>query len=508
MNHIGEGKIKKIITILIAIPTILISQYYLFKIGIIPPMIKGVEVKLSGGDYIKDIDKYMIKVGEEVELSSGEYIKVPEYAKDPNLEFKVLDDSQVLEIEGNKIKGIKEGTSSIGVVKKSRVLKKATVVVVEPKVENIELDVDGSLEYVGDKAQIGSTIEVDFDRFKDPCNIMYESSNENVLKIIDDEIRAVGVGNANIYAISGGQKDSIKYNISAKVSDIEINNSIDIEIGKEYKLNPIIKTSPKNLEAPKIKFEFVEFKMPIEMPFRLDADGTIFGIKEGSQNIRITCGNRSEIIKINIVEESITDKKIENLISTYEIIDNKIKVKLTWDYLPNVLDYDIYIKNNTLEEENFSVVQNIKVEEQSVLETKKVDTFVELDLKDVINLDIELYVVGKTNKGDTNPSNIISIIYGETNEDDEEIENLTWTINEETSKISLSWDEINELGYMYSVYVKNNSDEQSYYELYAEGLTSNSYEMDIPEGDLNLEVYIIATNKGEDPIRSNIINIK
>ena len=44
--------------IIIIIPTILIAQYYLFKFGAIKPMVKGIEIEMENGDYIKDIDKF------------------------------------------------------------------------------------------------------------------------------------------------------------------------------------------------------------------------------------------------------------------------------------------------------------------------------------------------------------------------------------------------------------------------------------------------------------------
>ena len=65
--------------IVISIPILLIAQYYLFKIGVFKPMVKGIEVSISNGDYIKDLDKFTIKLDEEVTLDSGNYITIPSY---------------------------------------------------------------------------------------------------------------------------------------------------------------------------------------------------------------------------------------------------------------------------------------------------------------------------------------------------------------------------------------------------------------------------------------------
>ena len=52
----------KVITIMIIIiiPILLIAQYYLFKFGAITPMVKGIEIEMEDGDYVKDIDKFVI----------------------------------------------------------------------------------------------------------------------------------------------------------------------------------------------------------------------------------------------------------------------------------------------------------------------------------------------------------------------------------------------------------------------------------------------------------------
>lgn len=62
---------KKIIIIILVIPVIIISQYYLFKLGILSPQIKGVEITAVKWKYIKDIDKYVVKLNESVVFQAG-----------------------------------------------------------------------------------------------------------------------------------------------------------------------------------------------------------------------------------------------------------------------------------------------------------------------------------------------------------------------------------------------------------------------------------------------------
>lgn len=87
------NKDKKIILLCLFIPLLFVAQYYVFKVGVISPMIKGVNIKIIEGEYIQDIDKYVVKLGDDVVLSAGDYIKIPQYAKDPKIKFSILDNS-------------------------------------------------------------------------------------------------------------------------------------------------------------------------------------------------------------------------------------------------------------------------------------------------------------------------------------------------------------------------------------------------------------------------------
>ena len=46
-------KKNKIITIIILLPLLFIAQYYMFKLGIISPLIKGVDIKIIEGVAVK-----------------------------------------------------------------------------------------------------------------------------------------------------------------------------------------------------------------------------------------------------------------------------------------------------------------------------------------------------------------------------------------------------------------------------------------------------------------------
>ncbi|RDY24566.1 hypothetical protein CHF27_002685 [Romboutsia maritimum] len=496
------------LAIVISIPLLIIAQYYLFKFGVLRPMVKGVEIQIVDGEYIKDIDKYVVKLNDTLELSIGDYITIPSYAKEPNIRFKVLDNTETLKIEGNKMTALKEGFSSIGIMKNSRVLKKATIKVVDPKVENLNLNISDDLNYVGDTAKINSTVQVDYKKFEDSYKAVYESSNENILRIENNEIKAVGVGTATVYAKSGDKEESISYTIRAKVAKIEISDNLQIEIGQNQKLNPSIITSPRNLKHPNITYELLGSKIPVSRAIRLDSDGTVVGLREGEEKVKIICGNKSKIITINVVKESITNKSIENLNLTYEVVDNKMIVKLTWDYFKDVFNYDIYLRNNTLNESEFKMVKSINIKESEVGSDKKVTTTLEIDLTNNQNQDLDIYVVGKTTVGNTKQSNTQSIKYDPSPIENEKVENLSGTINKENNTVEATWGLMNNPNYTYSVYIKDNTDIKEEFRLYKDNLNTNNVTIDTKGPDINLDIYVIANYNGRSSIKSEVINIK
>ncbi|MBN9647442.1 Ig-like domain-containing protein [Terrisporobacter glycolicus] len=411
-------KDKKIIFIVVLLPLLFFVQYYLFKSGEIPPMIKGVNIKIIEGEYIQDIDKYVVKLGDNVVLSAGDYIKIPGYAKDPNIKFTILDNTKTIKLKNNSnkekntviLKALKTGYTSVAIMQNSRVLQKATIRVVDPSIEDLNVSVDGTLKYVGDEAEISSSVEVDYKEFNNSYNVTYESSNENVLKVINNKIKAVGVGKATVYAKSKDKVEARRYNIVARLKGIEINNSFDITVGEAIKLKPKIITAPKNLTPPKTSYKFSQSKLPVERAVTFEDDGTIVGIRQGSEKITISCGEgenkRIEVVTINVKEGTLENSMVRNLYSKYIIEDNKLKIALSWDILNGATNYDIYIKDDIKGDSKFELYKSIT--QESFLKNSNIMINIELD-EDIEEIAYEIYVVGRNEEGTSKPSNIESI---------------------------------------------------------------------------------------------------
>ena len=306
------------------------------------------------------------------------------------------------------------------------VLQKVTILVVDPEVEDLNVCLDGDLKYVGDKAELSSSVQVDYKEFNNTYKVTYESSNENVLRIANNKVEAVGVGRATIYAKSKDKVEAIRLNIVARVKSIEIDNNFEIEVGEVIQLKPKIITYPRNLRSPKISYKFSQSKLPVQRSVTFEPDGTILGIREGSEKITISCGEgenkRIEVITIHVKESTLKNSLIKNLVAKYDIKENKLNINLSWDILNGATNYDIYIKNELSDSSKYELYKSITQEDF----LEKSNTFISFDIdKDTKEIAYDIYVVGRNEEGTSKPSNIESIrdtIEKEEKKEEEKIE--------------------------------------------------------------------------------------
>ncbi|WP_455540144.1 hypothetical protein [Terrisporobacter sp.] len=443
---------KKIVMLCIILPLLFFVQYYLFKVGIVSPMVKGVNIKIIQGEYIQDIDKYVVKLGDKVVLSAGDYVKIPQYAKDPKIKFSILDNSKTVKLDGNYKKEentvilnpLKTGYTSVAVMKNSRVLQKVTILVVDPDIKKLDVSLDKNLKYVGDKSEIDSSVEVDYKEFNNTYKVTYESSNENVLKIKNNEVEAVGVGRATIYAKSKDKVKAIRFNIVARVKAIDIDSSFDISVGQVVKLKPKIVTYPRNLKPPEIFYKFLKSKLPVQRAITFNEDGTIVGIREGSEKIIITCGKGEnkhiEVVTINVKEGTLENANIRNLNLQYTIDNNRLKINLSWDILNGATNYDIYVKNELDKNPKYDLYKSIT--QEKFLKIPKTTITIELG-ENVSDISYDIYVVGRNEESTSKPSNIESIRQTIEKEENKEDNNTDKNTNIDGDKDENSGDKEN-----------------------------------------------------------------
>lgn len=490
---------------IVLIPIIAILQYFLFKYGVISPLVKGIELNIKTGSYIQNIDEYVIKLGETIEVDNGDYIMIPSYASKPELAYKASDENIIL-VDGEKITAIQEGYSALMVTKNNRSIKKATIRVVDPKVENLDVNIANPIKYVGDSSDIEVDISVNFN-FNEEHKYTSEITNEDVIQIEDGKIKAIGVGSSNLIIKSGDKQQIYEFkNIQAKVNNIDVAQVVDVEINETKKLNVSVETIPRNLKHPNIKYEVIDVRYPIAKVVDVSSNGSITGLREGTGKIKVTCGNKSKIINVNVSKESIKNKDIENLDVKSKIENSKLEIIVSWDSIPNVFDYEIYLRNNSIGETEFNLYREVHIDE----ENKRIQETIIIDLNEIENPSIDLYVVGKDEQAYSKKSSIAQVRHDYQNPNNiknKKVENLAGTINEDNS-ISISWDKIPDIECSYSVYIKNNLiTSDGGYELYQHGITDNSINIPSLGDSIDVDIYIIANNTQGSSGESNILNL-
>lgn len=493
---------KKLIIIII-LPFIFILQYYFFKVGIIEPMVKGIDIDIVEGDYVKDLDKFTMKLNDSIELSSGDYIVVPSYAKEPKIWFNVLDNNNVINIKDNVVTSLKEGIASVAIMKDTRVLKKINIKVIDPKVEVLEADISNKLYFVGDSADIESSIEVDYDKFKEKEKINYSVTNENVLKIEEDKLVAVGVGKSSLVVSAKDKEQIFDFSIKARIKDIVVNNDLNLIVDDKIKLDTKIITSPRNLSHDKIKYELVENKLPIERAISIDKNGNIIALKKGQEKIKITCQDKSRIITIKVKNKPIKDLILKGLKVSYNNLLDKVIIHLSFNPIVDVYNYDIFLNKNST---NFDLFKTIKTENDK----ERISASFEIDKNELQNLSI--YVIGKNEEGNSKPSEIVDIEFEinenfeEKNIEDMQIQNVEYELVE--NNFNLSWDKIDIENVTYNIYMKNNTTNENGFMLYESNIKENSFSLPIDLEEFDFDIYIVANEKDKYSKQSELINIK
>ena len=194
-------------------------------------------------------------------------------------------------------------------------------------------------------------------------------------------------------------------------------------------------------------------------------------------------------------------KYIKDLISNYKVVDNKILITLTWSSLEEIYNYDVYLKNNLSDDKSYSVVKSIIMDKIDLDSKNKIKANLEIDLDNINEVDFDIYVVGVTDRGSTNKSNVVNIKHSIEDTEKDSI-NLSANLDKDNKNIHLSWNSIENA--KYNIYVKDISKGDQSFVLYAEGISENNYTLNLDGEDLNLEVYVSTVVEGKDEIKSTI----
>lgn len=496
---------KKIIGISL-LPLVLITIFTGLRFGFISPMIKGLDIKIYGGTFITNLNKYVIKVGDKVGLSTGNYIVVPAFSKNPKLRFAILDNNGVLKLENNTLTANKVGYSSIGILNKNRVLKKATIMVVNPKIENMDITLSNPIKIYGDEAKIIGNVKIDdYKKLEKGYKLKYKSSNPNILKVKNNIIEAVGIGDVKLIARYDRQEIQKQFKILPRIDSIELDKVYELEVNQSIQIHPTINTSPHN---SKVDVEYTVLDSSLNkinthdiQGINIDKNGILYANNEGRYRLRVSSGDKYKDTIVDVKPPSFKNIEIKNLQYSYTIKNNKIILELGFDYNKYVKYYQIYLSS---QDKDYQLVDEIYRRSGIGHNGNRI--------VDVLNLEYKkdqvykIYVVGVKNRGVninignkedfTKKSNVITVDESSKNYSKLKVSGIKYRIDKENNSIYFSWDKIDKS--KYRIYSKTRIDNRDKYNLILNNIPNNHAVVKFDGKNIDSEFYIVSiSSKGQ-----------
>ena len=129
-------KYKKVIVgAILAIIILILTQFMLFKYGILPSHVNSYDINVSNGRYIKDyVNSIVIPLDETIDIDL-QYKMTPFYGKLGDISYTVEDET-IISVDGNnKVTGLKIGETNLNVLINGKIEHTVAFSVVEPTLE-------------------------------------------------------------------------------------------------------------------------------------------------------------------------------------------------------------------------------------------------------------------------------------------------------------------------------------------------------------------------------------
>lgn len=213
-------------------------------------------------------------------------------------EFELIysvDKEGIIEISDGKITALAGGTVVVTISIKDRDDIKSVQVTINVSNKqdgspHLEIDEDEIELYIGETYQLNPIV-----RNLEDYIISYSVSNEDIIAVTNGKITALKEGTTTVTISILNRNDITPINVTVKVKKpggiIEIvNDNIELEVGQEYQLNPIV----KNIDEYELVYN-VDNDEIIEI-----VNGKITALKEGTVSITISIKDRDDVVPVVI----------------------------------------------------------------------------------------------------------------------------------------------------------------------------------------------------------------
>ncbi|MEG0844295.1 MAG: hypothetical protein RSF39_09170 [Romboutsia sp.] len=382
--------------------TLIVGQFILFDTGLIPSKLKDFSINATEGAYaMKDENTIVIPIGGSVNINI-DYRVYPFYGYEGLVSYKIGDEN-IVNIDVNTVlSGIKEGETTLDIIRDGEVVHTYNIFVKKSKVEHINISMNEELTQVGDIGKIEAEVIRDYD-FGGQNEVTFKSSNKKVLAVNDDGIvEVVGSGKASIIVACEDYTKEEMFIIGFVVEDIIVDYDVELEVGNFHQLEVDVVVNSNDKKKPQVMFTIEDDETNIEPIISMDSKGKIKGLKEGTQIVKVVCGGIEKSVIVTVTSKDISKYKVENIKCTSQLQDNYLDINVTWDpiYGADISGYEIYTK---FKEENI-FTKNGSVDKSSS------NYLFRVDLKDFSGeSSIDIYIVAKSPNGESKISNIESV---------------------------------------------------------------------------------------------------
>lgn len=231
-----------------------------------------------------------VKVGENVTLS------VSSSTGNTNGEWSSTDDT-VAYVKDNVLHTGKPGQATI-TFKVGAISDSFTITVKEVEVESVIVPTEKLTVQLGKKSNITASVAPDNATNK---SIVWSSENDQIVKVVNGVVEAVGVGQTRVVATSANGKTGLVdvevYKIDPVSIEIE-SEAIRLELKeKTYKINA--KVSPEDANDSDLTYESSD-----ENIVKVDESGELILVGKGKAKITIsTSNNVTRVMEVEVYEE-------------------------------------------------------------------------------------------------------------------------------------------------------------------------------------------------------------
>lgn len=510
---------KKKVLAIFAVPVLSSLLYFGLKLGYVDPMIKGIDIQMIGGTFITNLNKYVIKVGDTIKISTGDYVVIPRFSKKPDLKFINLDKNGVTTLNGNILKAEKKGYSTIGLINKNRVLKKVTIMVVDPTINNMEISLSNPIRFFGDKAHITSTVNVDdYKKLEKGYKLSYSTTNDKILRVSTDDVEAIGIGKAKLISRYGRKEIRTDIEVLPRVDDIEIGDYYRVEEGDEISLAPNIKTSPSyGVIKPKYNIEekvgyskntlreYTDSGYQTIDGISIDSNGRLKANRVGKYLASIEAGRMDRSFVVDVGKKKFENLTVENLQYHVSKSKDKLDIEIGFDYNSRIKKYRVYLKSEN--DENYSLYTTINAYDRNSSIGGRLNTVVSIENPEE-KYSYSIYVVGVGDSVLTKNSREIKISSSDSNNYQKQKPTLlSYKRTDKDTTLTFKWNKISKDDYSYRLYYKDRYYKESKPVLVAKNIIKNTCTIKPDKLSIDYDYFVMAVNKRgqisslSDPVR-------